>query len=120
MTQQEFTERTGFHPTTEQFEAIHKAYLRSEKDKDEWCKEWKRNGGIELFSKESALEVDSLRKKIETTKAMLNEQITSAYKLAYKRQFELDEAKKRIIKLEAEAKKWKDIVEAIRMSIPKE
>lgn len=120
MTQQEFTERTGFHPTTEQFEAIHKAYLRSEKDKDEWCKEWKRNRGIELYSKESALEVHSLREKVETTKAILNEQIVRAYELAYKRQFELKEAKMRIIKLEAEAKKWKDIVEAIRMSIPKE
>lgn len=120
MTQQEFTERTGFYPTTEQFENIHKAYLRSEKDKDEWCKEWKRNGGIELYSKESALEVHSLREKIETTKAILNEQIVRAYELATNRLYELDEAKKRIIELEAEAKKWKDVVEAIRMSIPKE
>lgn len=120
MTQQEFTERTGFYPTTEQFEAIHKAYLSSEKDKNEWCKEWKSNGGVEQYSKESALEIDSLRKKIETTKAILNEQIIRAYELAYNRMSELDEAKKRIAELEDEAKKWKDVVEAIRMSIPKE
>ena len=120
MTQQEFTQRTGFYPTAEQFQAIHAAYMDSDKDKDTWCKEWKRNGGVEEYSKATAVEIATLHNDIKTTKAVLNEQIREAYKLANEWNSEYREARKQVEELEAELKKWKGIVDAIRMSIPKE
>ena len=47
MTIQEFTERTGFTPTTECYEKfIEPQYLASILDKDAWCKDWKKHNGI--------------------------------------------------------------------------
>lgn len=42
MTQQEFTERTGYEPKSQiEFWLIHNDYMRSDYDKDEFCKHWK-------------------------------------------------------------------------------
>lgn len=67
MTQQEFTERTGFFPTASQFDAINAAYMDSDKDKDTFCKEWKRNGGILECSKANAVTVSELERKYTTS-----------------------------------------------------
>lgn len=43
----EFIDRTGFRPTAECYEQhIEPKYNASDLKKDEWCKEWKRKGGI--------------------------------------------------------------------------
>ena len=43
----EFIDRTGFRPTEDCYhQHIEPEYNRSKLDKDEWCKQWKRNGGI--------------------------------------------------------------------------
>ena len=43
----EFIDRTGFRPTAECYEQhIEPKYNASKLQKDEWCKEWKRKGGI--------------------------------------------------------------------------
>lgn len=43
----EFIDRTGFRPTAECYEQhIEPMYNESKLQKDEWCKEWKRKGGI--------------------------------------------------------------------------
>lgn len=48
MTQKEFTERTGFKPTAACYhELVEPEYVNSDLDKDEWCKQWKKNGGIQ-------------------------------------------------------------------------
>ena len=120
MTQQEFTQRTGFYPTAEQFNAINELYMKSDKDKDAWCKEWKRNGGVEEYSKANALEVAKLRRVITITQTELNEKIDDAYKVAGYWREDYREANKRIKELEEELNKLKGVVEAIRMSIPQE
>jgi len=44
----EFIERTGFRPTEDYYHTeIEPDYNRSDLTKDEWCKQWKRNGGIQ-------------------------------------------------------------------------
>lgn len=44
----EFTERTGFNPTPDCYiYCIEPEYNSSSLDKDEWCKQWKRKGGIQ-------------------------------------------------------------------------
>lgn len=47
MTKQEFTERTGFTPTDANFTLIHEEYMEAGDgvDKDQFCKEWLKNGG---------------------------------------------------------------------------
>ena len=49
MTIQEFTDRTGFAPTESYYHSvIEPEYMASsENDKDKWCKQWKKNGGIQ-------------------------------------------------------------------------
>lgn len=44
----EFIERTGFKPTEDYYHTvIEPEYNRSNLDKDVWCKQWKKNGGIQ-------------------------------------------------------------------------
>lgn len=38
----EFTERTGYQPTQEEYEEIEREYMHSSSDKDEFCRMWKR------------------------------------------------------------------------------
>lgn len=45
MTQQEFTNRTGLTPTTEEFATIHRIYMAcATLDKDEFCRDYKKHG----------------------------------------------------------------------------
>ena len=44
----EFIDRTGFTPTDDYFHTvIEPEYYSSNLDKDYWCKQWKKNGGIQ-------------------------------------------------------------------------
>lgn len=116
MTKQEFTERTGFYPSEGQFFNILQDYMESKEDKDTWCKEWVRNGGIKEYSKEIAALFESVSKSESGFKTLFCE---------YKRMMEFwktnsEEKSREIEELKNEVKKWKDVVEAIRKSIPKE
>lgn len=45
MTQQEFIDRTGLHPTEDKFEAINEIYMLCPTlDKDEFCRDYKAHG----------------------------------------------------------------------------
>lgn len=48
MTQQEFIDRTGLHPTEEKFKCIHEMYMHTNLDKDAFCKEYKKCGNSPL------------------------------------------------------------------------
>ena len=44
----EFVNRTGFRPDYNYYyDVIEPAYNRSTLDKDEWCRQWLENGGIQ-------------------------------------------------------------------------
>lgn len=44
----EFIDRTGFRPTEDYYHTvIEPEYNESNLDKDAWCKQWKKNGGIQ-------------------------------------------------------------------------
>lgn len=48
MTFKEFTDRTGFIPTVHYYSKhIEPEYMSSELDKDQFCRQWKKNGGIQ-------------------------------------------------------------------------
>ncbi len=51
MNYQEFTERTGLTPTSEEYQAIEAVYMAAgEMDKDEFCREYKKNGNSRLVT----------------------------------------------------------------------
>ena len=58
----EFTQRTGFFPTEKIFREIENEYMASDLDKDTFCKEWKRKGGIAKASKQMVADMESLFK----------------------------------------------------------
>ena len=117
MTQQEFTQRTGFYPTAEQFEAIHALYMESDKDKDAWCKEWKRKGGVEQYSKANVIKLESLRREITTNKLNFDHEIDKAYMFVkyWRENFNL--ANSRAKELEEEIQKLQGVLDNIRMSL---
>ena len=117
MTQQEFTQRTGFYPTAEQFEAIHALYMESDKDKDAWCKEWKRNGGVEQYSKANVIKLESLHREITTNKLNFDHEIDKAYMFVkyWRENFNL--ANSRAKELEEEIQKLQGVLDNIRMSL---
>ena len=54
----EFVNLTGFKPTDDYYHTeIEPIYERSDMDKRDWCKQWKKNGGIQKA-------YDALRKKV--------------------------------------------------------
>lgn len=79
MTQQEFTQRTGFFPTASQFDAINAEYMATDIDKDTFCKEWKRKGGILEMSRESAQYVATLEMKLREIQKVLDSHIFKSY-----------------------------------------
>ena len=100
----EFIDRTGFRPTDDYYhKVIEPEYEASDTDKDAWCRQWKRNGGIQKAydamckdaanqaSRAAALdanvdekvqEIADLRKKFEDVKERLfkNEQLMNVAK----------------------------------------
>lgn len=73
MLQKEFEERTGFRPTSEYYHSvIEPEYNNSSLDKDAWCKQWKKDGGIQkaydyLLDKSSnALNLEKENKRLKS------------------------------------------------------
>lgn len=83
----EFIDRTGFRPTEDYYHTvIEPEYNRSNLDKDAWCKQWKKNGGIQKAYdalKEQAaneyanvLSLESKNRELNKTIASMNEDLT--------------------------------------------
>lgn len=64
MTQQEFEQRTGFIATPELYAEIETEYMESELDKDEFCKVWVKQGGIEEMSNRMRGQILTLRQEL--------------------------------------------------------
>lgn len=57
MTQQEFTDRTGIAPTTEEFARIHSIYMSTTLDKDQFCKDWKKHSESAIIEGQHVINV---------------------------------------------------------------
>ena len=68
MTQQEFETRTGLTVTAHQFDYIHRVYMASNFQKDEFCKEWKKNHSLATSNLvcDLVMEIETLRGSYET------------------------------------------------------
>lgn len=68
MMKSEFIDRTGFEPTAKEYEEIENQYMESELDKDQFCKEWKKNGGIQRLTRYRAIRIEQLEYDLEKEK----------------------------------------------------
>ena len=89
----EFIDRTGFRPTEDYYHTvIEPEYNRSNLDKDAWCKQWKKNGGIQkaydALKKQAAndyanvLSLESKNRELNKMIASMDEDLTKYKELS--------------------------------------
>lgn len=68
MTKQEFETRTGLTVTTNEYTYIERVYMASNLQKDEFCKEWKKNRSLVTSNLvcDLMMEIETLRGSYET------------------------------------------------------
>lgn len=96
----EFAKRTGFEPTYKYFfEVIHPEYMQSELTKDDFCRQWKRKGGLQKAYDAMCVERNN------------KQELAERYKKAYKdKDDELIEAWQKIKRLQFQLDCIKDII----------
>ena len=60
MMKSEFIERTGFEPTAEEYEQIEQEYMGTDIDKNQFCKQWGKQGGIQRISRQRVRRIEEL------------------------------------------------------------
>lgn len=102
----EFIDRTGFRPTEDYYHTvIEPEYNRSNLDKDAWCKQWKKNGGIQKAYdalKEQAaneyayiLSLESKNRELNKMIASMDEDLTKYKELSETAMSDLNAAQER-------------------------
>ena len=69
MMKSEFIERVGFEPTAAEYAEIETEYMGCYIDKDQFCKEWKKNGGIQRLMRLRARRIEELEAELAKEKA---------------------------------------------------
>lgn len=64
MMKSEFIERTGFEPTEAEYIEIEAEYMGCDIDKDEFCKAWKKQGGIQRLMRLRARRIEELEAEL--------------------------------------------------------
>lgn len=59
MMKSEFIERTGFEPTEAEYREIEAEYMGCDIDKDEFCKTWKKQGGVQRLMRLRARRIEA-------------------------------------------------------------
>lgn len=65
MMKSEFIERTGFEPTADEYEQIEQEYMGTDIDKDTFCKQWLKQGGIQRLSRMRARRIEELEAEVQ-------------------------------------------------------
>lgn len=102
----EFIDRTGFRPTEDYYHTvIEPEYNASNLDKDAWCKQWKKNGGIQKAYdalKEQAaneyanvLSLESKNRELSKMIASMDEDLTKYKELSETAMSDLNVAQER-------------------------
>lgn len=64
MMMQEFTERTGFKPSYDEYKEIEKAYYDFNGNKDAFCKDWLKKGGVKKICDARLAKIEEMEKKL--------------------------------------------------------
>lgn len=65
MMKSEFIERTGFEPTADEYEVIEQEYMGCDIDKDAFCKQWLKNGGVQRLSRMRVRRIEELEAEVQ-------------------------------------------------------
>ncbi len=65
MMKSEFIERTGFEPTAEEYEQIEQEYMGTDIDKNQFCKQWVKQGGIQRISRQRVRRIEELEAEVQ-------------------------------------------------------
>lgn len=68
MMKSEFMDRTGFEPTEAEYRDIEAEYMGCDIDKDEFCKQWKKQGGIQRMMRLRARRIEELESQLASEK----------------------------------------------------
>lgn len=68
MMKSEFIEKVEFEPTAEEYADIEAEYMGTDIDKDQFCKEWKKNGGIQRLMRLRARRIEELENELTVMK----------------------------------------------------
>ena len=106
MMKSEFIERTGFEPTLEEYREIEAEYMAAPEDvdKDTFCKQWKKRGGVERLMRLRARRIEELEAENESLRREMSERRQKANE-------ESEGLRKQIRGLECEAKGQKRYAE---------
>ena len=103
MMMSEFIERTKFEPTTAEYAEIEAEYMGCDIDKDKFCKEWVKNGGIQRLSRIRARRSEELetqlatqQKRSEEYELELNQALTRVRREREMVKMELEDLKRNI------------------------
>lgn len=103
MMMSEFIERTKFEPTAAEYAEIETEYMGCDIDKDKFCKEWVKNGGIQRLSRIRARRIEELKnqlasqqKRSEEYELELNQALTRVRREREMVKMELDDLKRNI------------------------
>ena len=61
MMRSEFIERTKFEPTCDEYYEIEQEYMGCDVDKDQFCKQWLKAGGVQRLSRMRARRIEELK-----------------------------------------------------------
>ena len=64
MMMSEFIELTGFEPTGDEYSEIEAEYMNCNEDKQVFCKNWKKNGGIQRLCRLRVARIDELERQL--------------------------------------------------------
>ncbi|WP_373109976.1 hypothetical protein [Lachnoclostridium sp. Marseille-P6806] len=64
MMMSEFIERVEFEPTAAEYQEIEREYMGCDIDKDQFCKEWKKNGGIQRLMRLRVRRIEELEAEV--------------------------------------------------------
>lgn len=76
MMMSEFTERTGFTPTNDEYTEIEQEYYKFDGDKNAFCKAWLKNGGIQKIAEARGRKIDELRQEAVDTGMKVGAEVT--------------------------------------------
>ena len=88
MLQSEFTQRVGVHVTEDIFGLIHEQYMQSDLNKDEFCKQWKKQhlegctASMVQTIRMLELQLVETEKRLAKEREYASNQLTAAYKTA--------------------------------------
>lgn len=64
MMKSEFIERTGFEPTENEYKQIEQEYMGTYIDKDQFCKQWIKQGGVQRISRQRVRRIEELENEL--------------------------------------------------------